>query len=205
MRGKVIITISRQFGSGGGDIGRMLASELDIPFYDNELISEAAKESGLDQEVLRNADERATNSLLYSISMGFYGVADGYTNLPINDKVYITQSHIIREVAEKGSCVILGRCADYILRDNPRVFNVFIHADMDSKVARVSKKLDLPEDKAESVIFKTDKKRASYYSYYTGQKWGKADNYHLSIDSGFMGVEKSVALIKECIDLKFGV
>ncbi|WP_312644279.1 cytidylate kinase-like family protein [Hydrogenoanaerobacterium sp.] len=199
MKHNTIITISRQFGSGGRVIGKMLAERLGIPFYDKELISLAAKESGFDEDVFENADEQATSSLLYSLSLGMYssaaGRADGLSGMTLNDRVYVFQSKVIREIASKGSCVIVGRCADYILADNPDAIHVFIHSNLNSRVKRVIDRYNVPADRAEHIVLKTDKRRATYHDYYAGAKWGRAENYHLALNSDFIGFDNAVEII----------
>ena len=202
---KKIITIGRQFGSGGRAVGELLAQKLGVAFYDKELISLAAKESGVSPEVFDNVDEKAANSLLYSLSMGMYNFGSGFSvmgDLPVNDKLYLLQHQIIREIAEKESCVIVGRCADYILKDNPDCVNIFIYADIEFRRQEAVKKHGIDPARAEHIINKTDKSRANYYSFYSGQKWGMAENYDLCINSGKISEEKIVDLIIDYIDMK---
>lgn len=193
-----VITISRQYGSGGREIGEKLAKRLGIPFYDNDLITRAAKDSGFSVEAFENAEKKATNSLLYSIAMGMnaYGNQDiGFTQVSIDDQIYLAQSNLIRKIANEGPCVIVGRCADYILRELPNAVHVFIWADMKFRKNRAISLYQLPENKAEEQIIKIDKRRANYYNYHACEKWGKAANYHLSIKSDYVGVDNVV----ECI------
>ena len=202
---KYIITIGRQFGSGGRSIGQKLAEKLNIPFYDKELISIAAKESGIDPEIFDGVDEKAANSLLYSLSMGMYSFGSGFPamgDLPVNDKLYLLQHKIIKEIAAKESCVIVGRCADYILRDNPDCVNIFFYADMAFRKEQSVKKHGIDADRAEHIITKTDKSRANYYSFYSGQKWGMTENYDLCIDSSKLSEESIVELIAEYIRMR---
>jgi cytidylate kinase len=193
-----IITISRQFGSGGREIGSKLAKKLGIPFYDNELISRAAKESGFAEAAFENAERKATNSLLYSIAMGMnaFGSQEmGFTHLSLDDQIYLAQSNVIRKVAEEGPCVLVGRCADYVLRDFDNVIHVFICADLEFRKNRVVKFYQIPENKAEEEIIKADKRRANYYNYHANEKWGKVEKYHLSIRSDYIGVANTAELI----------
>lgn len=202
---KFIITIGRQFGSGGRAIGELLAKKLGVSFYDKELISLAAKESGMSPEIFDDVDEKATNSLLYSISMGMYGFGSGFSamgDLPVNDRLYLLQHKIIKEIAEKESCIIVGRCADYVLRDNPDCVNIFIYADMEFRKQEAIKKHGIDADRAEHTIIKTDKSRANYYSFYSGQKWGAAENYDLCINSSKLSEEKIADLIIEYINMR---
>ena len=199
---RFIVTIGRQFGSGGRSIGEKLAQKLGVNFYDKELISIAAKESGMDPEVFEGADEKAANSLLYSLSMGMYSFGSGLPamgDLPVNDKLYLLQHKIIREIAERESCVIVGRCADYVLRDDPNCVNIFIHANIEYRKEQSVKKHGIEEARAEHIINKTDKNRANYYSFYSGQKWGMVENYDLCIDSSKLSEESIVDLIVEYI------
>ena len=204
MNNKYVITIGRQFGSGGRAIGQKLAKKLSIPFYDKELISIAAKESGINPEIFKNVDETAANSLLYSLSMGLYNfngpLAMG--DLPVNDKLYILQHQIIKDLATKGPCVIVGRCADYVLKDNPHCINIFIHADIEYRKKRAITVHNIDEKRAESIINKTDKTRANYYSFYSGKKWGVTQNYDLCIDSSKLSDDQIVELICAYINLK---
>ena len=200
-----IITISRQFGSGGRAIGELLANKLGISFYDKELISMAAKESGMSPEVFKSVDEKAANSLLYSLSMGMYNFGSGFSamgDLPVNDKLYLLQHKIIKEIAEKESCVIVGRCADYVLKDNPNCVNIFIYADMEYRKQESVKRHGIDAARAEHIINKTDKSRANYYSFYSGRKWGAVENYDLCIDSSKLSEEKTVDLIVEYINMR---
>lgn len=194
-----IITISRQYGSGGREIGEKLANELGIPFYDNEIISQAAKESGFAESAFEKAEEKASNSLLYSIAMGMnaYGTQDfGVANLSLDDRIYLAQSDIITKLAHNGPCVIVGRCADYVLRDHENVVNVFVWASLESRVRRATTLYQFPEHKAADNIVKIDKRRANYYNYHASEKWGNVENYHISIKSDFKGIDHAVKCIK---------
>ena len=193
-----VITIGRQFGSGGRSIGQKLAEKLGISFYDKELISLAAKESGINPEVFENVDEKAANSLLYSLSMGMYSFGSGFSvmgDLPVNDKLYLLQHKLIKEIAERESCVIVGRCADYVLRENPNCVNLFIYANIEFRKEEAVKRHGIDAARAEHIINKTDKSRANYYSFYSGQKWGMVENYDLCIDSSKLSEESIVDLI----------
>lgn len=198
-----IITISRQYGSGGREIGKKLAQELKIPFYDKELITRAAKESGFAEAAFEKAEDKARSSLLYSIAMGMnaYGSAEfGVPGLSLDDRIFLAQSNVIRKVAEEGPCVIVGRCADYILRETPNTVHVFIWADLESRVKRATTLYGLVELKAEENILKSDKRRGNYYSYHANEKWGRAENYHICIKSNYSGIDHSVECIKAFIE-----
>jgi len=205
MAKKIIITIGRQFGSGGRYVGRLLAEKLGIPFYDKELLSEAAKASGICEEIMEDHDEKPTRSLLFSLVTGMQhhvGTGSFYMDMPLNHRIFLAQFDAIRKLAEDGSCVIVGRCADYVLRDDPDTVSVFVKADMPSKIARAVKYYGVEEDKAEERIRKADKQRASYYNYYATATWGDVDNYDLVVDTGVLGVEGAVELIEKFLELR---
>ena len=194
-----IYTIGREFGSGGKAVGEKLAERLGIKLYDKELLQQAAKDSGFCEEIFENHDEKPTNSFLYSLVMDTYSVS-GYSaapflDMPLNHKVFLAQFETIKKIAEAESCVIVGRCADYALADNPNCINIFIHADMDIRVRNVCKSLNITENKARDIINKTDKQRASYYNYYTSKKWGDSKSYNLSLDAGKLGIDNCVEMI----------
>lgn len=200
-----VITIGRQFGSGGRSIGEKLAKKLGTNFYDKELISIAAKESGMSPEVFEGVDEKATNSLLYTLSMGVYSFGSGFPamgDLPVNDKLYLLQHQIIKDIAEKENCVIVGRCADYVLRENPKRVSIFIYANMEHRKEQSIQKHGIDAAHAEHIINKTDKNRANYYSFYSGQKWGMVENFDLCIDSSKLDEDKIVELIAEYIRMR---
>ncbi|WP_347563364.1 cytidylate kinase-like family protein [Lactonifactor sp. BIOML-A4] len=200
-----VITIGRQYGSGGRAIGQRLAEELGIKYYDSELLDRASKDSGLCQELFQNHDEKPTNSFLYSLVMDTYSFgysSAAFTDMPINHKVFLAQFETIKKIAEEESCVMVGRCADYALSDYPGCLSVFIHADLDKRIRRIAKKYELTDAAAKEKIHKTDKQRSSYYNYYTSKKWGDANGYHMCLDSGVLGMEGCVELIKKAIEVK---
>ncbi len=193
-----IITIGRQFGSGGHEIGRLVAKTLGIPCYDKELIVLAAQKSGMSPEVFSHVDETATNSFLYAISAGSYPGASYQPmhNVPLNDKLFIAQTEIIRTKAQEGACVFVGRCADFILRDHEGpVLHVFIRADLPFRVARIVESEHCTEKAAADMIAKADKKRAKYYNFYSQKRWGDIDSYDLSLNNAKLGAERAVSLI----------
>ena len=203
MSKKIIITIARQFGSGGREIGETVARLLGIPLYDKELITDAAAKGNLNEEILRKTDESAANSLLYTLAMGSNVVGTtmhfGY-KMPINDKLFILQSDVIKNYARSGSCVIIGRCADYVLRDEPSIFRIFVYADLEHRKARVAERHpEIKSSQIVDVINKTDKRRASYYNFYTGNKWGRYDNYDIAINSSRLGIQGAAEMIAECV------
>lgn len=193
-----IITIGRQYGSGGREVGQKLADIYGIPFYDNELITRAAKESGFAEETFARAEDKATNSLLYSLAMGInvYGNQDfGFAGLSLDDRIFLAQSDVIRKVADEGPCVIVGRCADYVLKERQNVFNIFIQASLDYRLKRAVEKYGVSQKKAGEVILKTDKSRSNYYSYHVGEKWNNLNNYDLVIRSDLSGIDNAVSCI----------
>lgn len=200
-----IITIGRQFGSAGREIGRKVAADLDIPLYDKEMLDRAAKESGICQELFETHDEKPTNSFLYSLVMDTYslGYSSGtYTDMPINHKVFLAQFDTIKKIADEGPCILVGRCADYALEDRDNMMSIFVHADLETRIRRIARIYDLTDAKAKDLILKTDKKRASYYNYYSNKKWGSADSYHMCLDSSILGIEGTAEAIKKLVELK---
>lgn len=199
---KLIITIAREYGSGGREIGEAVAKRLNIPLYDKELIKEAAAKGSLSETVIAEADESATGSLLYTLAMGSNVLGTtmrfGY-KMPLNDKLFILQSEVIREYAEEGSCVIIGRCADYVLRNEDNLLRIFVTGNIVNRQERIAKRHpDIPASKVIDAINKTDKRRASYYNFYTGNKWGGHNNYDLIINSSTLGIDGAVDVICEC-------
>ncbi len=205
MSDNLVITIGREFGSGGREIGLKLAAELGIKCYDKELLELAAKESGLCPEIMQNHDEKPTNSFLYSLVMDTYSM--GYSSatlldMPINHKVFLAQFDTIKKLADNESCVIVGRCADYALEDYPNVVSVFIKAPLSARVSRIMERNNINEDKAFELIAKRDKKRLNYYNYYSSKKWGEAKSYDLCIDSSEVGIDGAITVIKAFIEAK---
>ena len=202
---RTIITISREYGSGGRLIGKKLAELLEIPFYDRELIALAAKKSGLREEIFEHADERTSGSFLYSIAMGMYPTAvplDGRENMPLNDRAFFIQSDVIRDIAKQGSCVIVGRCADYILRDDPDAIHVFIHAPIEARVARAVSLYGLEANKARNAVQRMDKRRSAYHEYYAGERFGDAALYDLSFNSEKLDIDRCAQLIRQYAELR---
>lgn len=205
MNTNTIITIGRQYGSAGRQIGRALAKELGIQCYDKELLDRAAKDSGICQELFENHDEKPTNSFLYSLVMDTYSFgysSPAFSDMPINQKVFLAQFEAIKKIASEGPCVMIGRCADYALADFENCLSVFVHADLQDRIRRIASLYDLTDAKAKDKILKTDKRRASYYNYYTSKRWGDANGYDLCIDSGKFGIDGSVALLLHAIERK---
>ena len=202
---RTIITISREFGSGGRDIARAIAKYYNIPYYDNELLSRAAKDSGICEDVIESHDEKPTSSFLYSLVVESYTagyIGNNYAEMPINQKIFLAQFDAIKKIAEEGPCVIIGRCADYALEGNKDRLSIFIHGSLENRIKRVVRDFKVDESKAKELITKTDKRRATYYNYYTNKKWGHCNSYDLTIDSAVLGVNGSIELIKEYIRIR---
>ena len=199
---KKLITISREFGSGGRLIGKRLAEKLDIPYYDKELLDRIAEESGFSKEMIVEAEKKAKNSFLYSLASAMGTGEAGPESLSLNERFVLAQFDTIRRIADEGSCVIVGRCADYVLRGMPEATNVFIYAEEADKIKRAVQEYGVPEDSVKKLMKDTDKARANYYSYHTGRKWGDHVNYNLSIDSGYIEIEDIVDLIIKYTDVK---
>ena len=213
--GNHIYTIGRELGSGGYTVAKLLAERLGIRLYDKELLAQAAKDSGFCEEIFENHDERPTNSFLYSLVMDTYSFGNGYTSgymdmhtysvsgysaapfldMPLNHKVFLAQFDTIKKIASEESCVIVGRCADYALASNPDCLSIFVHADMDDRIKRVSKREDVTESKAKDMIQKRDKQRSSYYNYYTCKKWGDSRSYDLTLNTSKITPEACVDII----------
>lgn len=198
-----VITIGRQFGSAGREIGEKVAEYFGITCYDKELLTRAAKESGFCEEMIQNHDERPTNSFLYNLVMDTYSFGyntSSFVDMPISHKVFLAQFDTIKKIAEEGPCVIVGRCADYALAENPNCIRLFIYADEKARTKRIMEKYNLSEGKARDMIIKKDKQRQSYYNYYSSKKWGRADSYDLCVNSSVLGVEGTVRLITQYVE-----
>lgn len=204
---KYVINIGRQLGSGGRFIGEKLAKKLNIAYYDKELIQIASQESGLGKEFFERADEKTQFSFFGDVLGWFSGPAnEGYLNNYLrNESLFQIQSDVIRRLSEQQSCIFVGRCADYILRDHPRCVNVFITADIEFRIRQVVERQKIPVEKAKEVIERTDKQRASYYNYYTNKVWGMAMSYDLCINSSILGVEGTVSYIHSFVKEKLGI
>lgn len=197
-KNKTIITIGRQLGSGGRTIGKKLAERLGIAYYDRELINLASKESGICGEFFEKADEKTSGGLLKAFAMGFSMNSAIFQNNDYlsNESLFQIQSDVIRKVAAEGSCVLVGRCADYILRDESNCLNVFVTARMEDRIKRVLEyNNDLKENEVEEFINKADKSRSAYYNYYTDKVWGAAASYDLCVNSSYYGIEATVDYI----------
>lgn len=194
--GRVIITIGREYGSGGRYIGRLVAEKLNIPFYDKELISLAAEEGNLNKNILENLDETSANRFFYALPTSSFMPSNISTSfdLTMNDRLFLLQSKAIKQIADTESAVIVGRCADYVLREYNNIINVFIHADFEKRVDNAIKNYNISPSNAKKIVEKTDETRQKYYNYYAGRKWGIANNYTLCVDSG-LGLDTTVDII----------
>lgn len=197
-----VITISRQFGCGAHEIATKLSEKLGVPYYDKEILKRAAKESGFDENLFIFYDEKPTGSFLFNIS------ADGYTSvtntgITLEDKIFQYQFDTIRKLAEEGSCIIVGRCSDYILKDFPNLLTVFLHANNDFRRDRIISQYGISEKNAAKEIKSTDKKRARFHNFYCDSKWGDACTYDLSIDVSRLGIDNTVDLIENYINKKY--
>ncbi len=200
-----IITIGREFGSAGREIGYKIADGFGIKLYDKEMLNRAAKESGICEELFEAHDEKPTNSFLYSLVMDTYslGYSSGsYTDMPINHKVFLAQFDAIKKIANEGPCILVGRCADYALEEFDNVLTVFIHAKMEARIRRIARIHNLTDAKAKEMIQKTDKQRSSYYNYYTNKKWSDAESYDVCLDSSVLGIEGTAEAIKQLVAIK---
>ncbi len=193
MPGNAVVTIGRQFGSGGHEIGQKLSDRLGVKFYDEDLIKEVAKQSGLSEKVLEDYDEKPTNSLLYSMVMDVYPSMT-FSGPTLDQQMNQVNYDAIREIGEKP-CVIVGRAADYILRDHPNLVSIFIHASQEFRTARVMEEYKISESKAHDMMTKTDKRRASFYNFQAEKKWSELTTYNLCLDSSSIGIDNSVDLI----------
>ena len=199
-----IVTIAREYGSGGRECGKKLAELTGYKFYNKDLITLAAQKSGMSTDALNSVDEKAASSLLYTLALGssIYNSGMGSVNLPINDKLFVVQSQIIKYIANSGEgAIIVGRCADYVLSERDNVVKIYITSDFDTRVNTVMKRHDLTQSQARDLIIKTDKRRSNYYSYYTGEKWGKADKYDVVVSTARIGIDGAAGLIADYIKM----
>lgn len=195
-----VITIDRQFGSAGQDVAKIVAQKLGFAYYDEEIVKEALKKSNINPELAKAVDEKATNSLLYSIVTGDgIGMNNGLRayNLPINDRLFIAESEVIKQFAKEGDCVMLGRCSDYVLENenNVDLLNIFVYGKKEWRIKRIASELGIDEKKARDKVLKTDKQRKNYYEYYSGKDWGATENYDLCLNTGKLGIEKAAEII----------
>lgn len=191
-----LVTISREYGSGGGVIGKMLAERLGLPLFDKEIIDKAVEKSGLSREVVETAELRAKSAFTYSFASAMT-FSEGFTTDPIsvNDRIFLAQFDIIRQIGETGNGVIIGRCADYVLKDVKEVTNIFIHGEYEDRIKRCISQYGVPQEKARGEVKKHDKARRNYYNYHTSQKWGEYENYNFAINTSYITDENAADLI----------
>ena len=204
MKNPLIITIGREYGSGGRQIGKALAERLGISFYDKKIITLAAEKSGLSHEFIENNEQRVRSGLMHTLAASAVyhnGFLSGQY-LPLSESIFISQAQVIRDIAAKESAVIVGRCADYILEGRENTINVFIHAPMDARIKRIMELHNIDEAAAIKEITRSDKERGNHYFRYTDMKWGKAQNYHVCINSALMGVEKTVEMLADLAQIE---
>lgn len=194
---KVVITISREFGSGGRRIGELAAKKLNIKFYDRTLIDLAADASGLSANFVRENEQKFSSSFFFNLAVSGWDINSLYSkdNMPLPDNLFLAQSRVIKEIAEKEPCVIVGRCANYILRERTDCLNVFIHSDMESRIQRAVKEYGVPAANARKELERRDKERSSHCRHYTDQIWGEARNYHITMNSAYLGIDTCVDVI----------
>ena len=202
MNKNFVINIGRQLGSGGRNIADILSRHYGITAYDRKIIELAAKESGFGQEFFENADEKKSHGFFHSIfsNRAIANALGSNDSCLSNDALFKVQSDIIRDLAEKESCIFIGRCADYILREHPRHINIFLTANLEDRIARMASEKGITAEQAEELIEKTDRRRADYYNYYSGKTWGAAESYDLCINTSHLGHEGTAKMLIEYID-----
>ena len=194
--GKFIVTIAREYGSGGRTVAQLVAKKLGVSFYDNKMLERTAEESGLAKEVIAEAEQKKTNSFLYSLYMNSM-------ELPISDKIFIVQSKIIRQISEQESAVIVGRCADYVLSEYSPCIRVFLHAPLEERVKRAVEEYGVSSRNPQFTVIRKDKDRSSYYNYFTDKKWGKAQNYDIALSTS-IGLEECADIIVKYVKTVIG-
>jgi cytidylate kinase len=199
---KTVITVSRQYGSGGREVGKKLAEKLGIAYYDKELIALAAKESGVGEEFFEKEGEQVVNPFAYLFSYALEGSGASQDALPLSDRIFIAQAKIIKQIATEGDCVIVGRCSDYVLDQDFDSIDVFVHSDRESRVTRVMQRNDLDRTGAIDRIKKTDKRRSTYYQHYTDRRWGDTVNFDLALSTSKIGIDGAVELLGRYVELR---
>jgi cytidylate kinase len=203
---KYVITIARGYGSGGRTIGKMLSEELGIPYYDRDLLRLASDDSGINEQLFAKADEKLKKSLLFRIARNVYKgelIPPDSDDFVSNDNLFNYQAKIIKELAETESCIIIGRCADFILKDHPNVVRLFVHAPLEDCIKTLVDMTGKPEKEVEKQILAIDKHRSEYYKYYTGREWENARHYDLCLNSSKLGFQKCVEIVKSYLDIRF--
>lgn len=201
----LVVSLGRQVGSGGYFVGKMLAEQMGLTFYDKELLFRAAKESGLSTQIFEQSDEKAVQGWAKLLSPSdFYGGSffDPNNAMLSRESIFSIQSAVIRKISDEKPCLFIGRCSDYILRDNPNLRSIFIHAPLELRIKAVAERRQISESQAESFIAKEEKKRQTYYNYFTGKTWGMASSYHFSLDAGLLGIEQCTRSAIELLTAK---
>lgn len=200
--GKTLITIGREYGSGGSDIGKALAEKLGIPFYDKEILSLAAQESGICEALFENHDEKPVPSYLFSLARGMNDIAQPNMTgeMPLNHRIFMAQFKAITQVASRGPCVIVGRCADYVLKDQPHLTSIFLYADLAARVERTMRKQSIGRDAAKELVHKRDKQRQGYYNFFADGNWGHRSNYHLMFNTTGLSPQAAAGAIVAYIE-----
>lgn len=207
MKDRYVITIGRQLGSGGREIGQKLSARLGTAYYDKELIRIASRESGLKEEFFERVDEQKH----FSLFPGLFGMRNPVTDdffssyYLSNETLFKIQSDVMRNLADEGSCIFVGRCADYVLKEHRNILNLFISSSLDDRIRRIAASHNISEGKAREIIERTDKGRSAYYHYFTGKTWGAAESYHLCINSSLLGIDATVELICSVAEKRFGI
>ncbi len=202
---KTVITLGRQLGSNGKIIGKALAEQLGYKFYDKDLIARVAKEKGLSENLFDEMNEKPTSSLLYSLVMGVQsskGLYYQYNDMLNGDSLFRLQADVIKSIAEEGPCIIVGRCADYILRENPHLIKLFLYADTEERIKTLMSRDNMSEKEARTAVSKADKRRSNYYNFYTNSTWGNVNNYHLCLDTAALPIDKCVNFLHSFIKEK---
>ncbi|MCL2202005.1 MAG: cytidylate kinase-like family protein [Oscillospiraceae bacterium] len=201
---KILLTISREYGSGGRKIGMALAAELGIPYYNDEIRTLTAQKSGLSEDFIAKSAENLPNTFLHNLNYSAYSSYDSisFYDIPVTDKLFLAQSEVIKELAAGGSCIIVGRCADFVLRDEPGLVKVFIWGETEDRVRYAVENYELSPEKAADRLKKIDKSRTNYYKYYTNRQWENINNFDLVINSSFTGIDGAVAIIKTMLETK---
>ena len=201
---KFILTISREYGSGGRLIGRALANDLGIPFYDDEIRTLTAQKSGLSEDFIAKSAENLPNTFLHNLNYSAYSSYDSisFYDIPVTDKLFLAQSEVIKELAATGSCVIVGRCADFVLREEPNLVKIMIRGEPEDRIRYAVEHYELSPEKAAEALKKIDKSRTNYYKYYTNRHWASLDNFDLVINTSFTGMDGAVAIIKTMLEAK---
>lgn len=205
MEKKIVVTLGRQYGSGAREIGQMLAKRLEINFYDKEILKLVSDTSGIEESYFHLADERPGQKLLYKVAKSQAPRLEKPTisgRLLADDNLFLFQSEVIRGLAEAESCVIVGRCADYLLKDMENIVSIYVHAPEDTRIARIMERYEMTWQEAEKAVNRVDKERSDYYSYYTGRSWGDLNHYDLTFDSSRMNPEGAVELIVQYLKVR---